>query len=219
MFVEQRKRVSDKIKLMQNKISQIKTQLVKEIKGSKLCESWFYQEHLLVVEKLTLNLCKLYPKANKNAVTLSVWFHDIGRANGHDENHDLYGANYAKKILTENNFDENLIDLVVNSCKTHSCDKNGKPKSLEGKILATADALSHYHNGFYLRILHSWSKKIDNKHYPELTDHPNFPQLRAKLFKKMKRDLDDKIFFDEVRKKVMPMYEAWQKVIGEVKLK
>jgi len=39
------------------------------------------------------------------------------------------------------------------------------------------------------------------------------------LFKKMKRDLDDKIFFDEVRKKVMPMYEAWQKVIGEVKLK
>ncbi len=202
---------------MLNKTQQIKKYLANEIKSSKHCESWFYKEHLLVVEKLALDLCNLYPAANRDAVILSVWFHDIGRAHGHDKNHDLYGANYAKKVLTENNFDKNLIDLVTNSCKTHSCDKNGKPKSLEGKILATADALSHYHNGFYLRILHSWSKKINTAHYPKLANKPSYQKLKTKLFQKINRDFNEKIFFEEAKQAIYPMYQAWQKIIEEVK--
>ena len=169
---------------MKNNIQKIKSNLEDDIKFSKHCDSWFYEEHVLVVEKLALDLCTLYPKANRYAVILGVWFHDIGRAHGHNEEHDLYGANYAKKILKKNNFDQDFIDLVVNSCKTHSCSENGNPDSLEGKILATADALSHYHNGFYLRIFHSWSKGADPTHYPELKNKPSYQQLKSKLFKK-----------------------------------
>ena len=193
---------------MQNKVQQIKSSLENHVKSSKHCDLWFYEEHILIVEKLALDLCELYPKANRDAVILSVWFHDIGRAHGHDVGHDLYGSNYAKKTLTENGFGKDFVNLIVESCKTHSCDENGKPNSLEGKILATADALSHYHNGFYLRILYSWSRKSKNDYH----------QLKTKLFKKMKRDLNDKILFDEVREKIIPMYEAWQKIVGEIKL-
>ncbi len=193
---------------MNNKLQTIKTSLKNQIKSSKHCEPWFYKEHILVVEKLALDLCDLYPEANRDAVILSVWFHDIGRAHGHNENHDLYGANYATKILTKNNLDKNFINTVSESCKTHSCHKNGYPTSIEGKILATADAVSHYHNGFYLRILYYWSKK--NK--------SNYQNLKEKLFQKMKRDLNQKIFFDEVKEKIKPIYDGWQATIKKVKL-
>ena len=76
--------------------------LKKEIKTSKHCDPWFYKEHLLVVKKFALKLCDLYPKSNKEAVLLSVWFHDIGRAHGYFKDHDKYGAKYAEKILIEN---------------------------------------------------------------------------------------------------------------------
>ncbi|MBU0974710.1 HD domain-containing protein [Patescibacteria group bacterium] len=191
---------------MQNTIQQIKNNLENDIKFSKHCDSWFYKEHVLVVERLALELCDFYPKANRDAVILSVWFHDIGRAHGYDKGHDVYGADYARKTLTENRFDKDFVDLIVEACKTHSCKENGKSNSLEGKILATADALSHYHNGFYLRVLYSWSK--GNK--------GDYQKLKTELFKKMKRDLNEKIFFDEVREKIKPMYEAWQKVVEEV---
>jgi putative nucleotidyltransferase with HDIG domain len=193
---------------MNDKIQQIKNKLANEIKSSKHCDPWLYEEHILVVEKLALELCDLYPKANRDAVILSVWFHDIGRAHGYNEDHDLYGANYANKILIKNNFDKNFIKLITESCKTHSCDKNGKPNSLEGKILATADAISHYHNGFYLRILYSWSKK--NK--------DNYHKLREKLFEKMKRDLNEKIFFDKIKKQIKPIYKSWEKITDTIKL-
>jgi len=199
---------------MTSKILQIKNQLVNDIKNSLQTNAWFYKEHLLVVEKLALDLCKLYPEANQDAVALMVWFHDIGRAHGHHQQHDLYGANYAKKILTENNFDKKFIDLVVNACKTHSCDNYGKPTSLEGKILATADAMSHFHNGFYLRIFHSWTIKDDSNADKTIGYH----KLKEKLFAKMDRDLNEKIFFEEAKKAMKPHYLAWQKIIKAISL-
>jgi putative nucleotidyltransferase with HDIG domain len=203
---------------MTSKVTAIKNQLANDIKNSKNCDPWFYEEHILVVEKLAMDLCHRYPKADKDAVTLMVYFHDIGRIHGHDEDHDLYGANYAKRVLTKNSFDQDFIDLVINGCRTHSCDDYGKPESLEGKILATADALSHFHQGFYLRILSSWSKKIDTEHYPELKPKADYHQLKTKLFAKIDRDLNEKIFFEEIRQAILPMYKAWQKIIEEIKL-
>jgi putative nucleotidyltransferase with HDIG domain len=203
---------------MNQKITTIKNQLADDIKNSPHCDAWFYEEHVLVVGKLAMDLCDKHPEANKDAVTLMVWFHDIGRAHGHNRDHDLYGADYVKKLLKENDFSQDLIDLVANACITHSCDEHGKPESIEGKILATADALSHFHNGFYLRILSSWSKKVDPKHYPELATKSDYQFLKKKLFAKINRDLNEKIFFEEAKQAILPMYEAWQKVIEEVKL-
>lgn len=203
---------------MKKSITDVKNQLVNDIKASKHCDTWFYKEHVLVVEKLAMDLCDKYPEANRDAVTLMVWFHDIGRAHGHNEDHDLYGADYARKLLGENEFNQDFVDLIADACITHSCDENGKPESLEGKILATADALSHFHNGFYLRILSSWSRKVNPKHYSELADKFDYQFLKKKLLAKINRDLNEKIFFEEIKETIMPMYKAWQKVIEEVKI-
>ncbi len=191
-------------------VAQLKNYLASIIKNSPHCEKWFYQEHILVVEKLAMQLCDKYPAANRDAVTLMVYLHDIGRADNHSENHDLYGSEYAHKLLTENEFPQDFIKLVAQGCKTHSCDNFGQPTSLEGKILATADAMSHFQGGFYLRIFYAWSQKATNKQ--------NFTHLKKKLFAKMDRDFNNKIFFPEAKNAVLPLYQAWQQSMEEKKL-
>ncbi|NMB57167.1 HD domain-containing protein [Candidatus Beckwithbacteria bacterium] len=182
---------------MEEKIEVIIRELENKIKSSQYLDSWFYSEHLLVVQKFALWLCKIYPTTNKDAVLLAVWLHDISRADGVDENHDQKGAQIARKILQENNFDNDFIDLIVKTCESHSC-KKVKPESLEAKILATADAMSHFENGFYLRIYKNWNLK-----YEDALD---------KLYQKIERDYKQKLFFPEAIKKIKPMYEAWQKI-------
>jgi len=46
----------------------------------------------------------------------------------------------------------------------------------------------------------------------------NFLQQAKKLFAKINRDLNEKIFFEEAKQAILPMYQAWQKVIEEVKI-
>jgi putative nucleotidyltransferase with HDIG domain len=198
--------------------AQLKNYLANIIKNSPYCGTWFYEEHVLVVEKLAMELCDKYPEANRDAVTLMVFLHDIGRADNHSEDHDLYGSEYARKLLTENEFPPDFVDLVAQGCKTHSCDDFGQPTSLEGKILATADAMSHFQRGFYLRIFYAWNQKADKMHYPELENNQNFANLKEKLFAKMDRDFNSKIFFPEAKNAVLPLYQAWQQTIGEIKL-
>lgn len=202
--------------IMNRQFGPIINQLQKEIKDSTFCEPWFYEEHLLVVEKLATALCDLHPEANREAVMLMVWFHDVGRAHGHNADHDLYGADYARQLLSKQHIDQDLIELVALGCQTHSCEDHGLPQSLEGKILATADAMSHFNEGFFLRLLSTWSREIDSTHYPELNRTVSFAQIKKKLYEKIERDLSVKIFFDEARLAVMPAYQAWQTVLQPI---
>jgi putative nucleotidyltransferase with HDIG domain len=194
---------------MKHQILQIKNQLVNEIKNSNHCVDYFYQDHMLVVEKLAMELCNSHSQAKREAVLLMVWFHDIGRAHNHNENHDVYGAQYASRVLKQHNFTQDFIQLVTAGCKTHSCSQQGKPRSIEGKILATADALSHFHQGFYLKLLSYLSRNRD-----ESSD-----QLKTQLFAKIERDFQDKIFFQKAREKIRPIYKAWQQIIQAVELR
>lgn len=202
---------------MQN-VNQLKKHLSNIIKNSPKCDKWFYQEHILVVEELAMALCDKYPSANRDAVTLMVFLHDIGRADGHDENHDIYGAEYARQLLQANEFSPDFIELVADACKTHSCDDYGQPISLEGKILATADAMSHFQHGFYLRIFYAWSQQTGKMRFSELEGNQQFTHVKQKLFAKMDRDLNSKIFFPEAKQAVLPLYQAWRQAMGEIKL-
>lgn len=177
-----------------------------EIKNSIFCDPWFWDEHILVVEKLAKKLLKIHPEASENIVLLSVWFHDLGRAYGHDKDHDMWGANFAKKYLTEKDFDQKIINGVYHACLAHRVTEV-MPETVEAKILATADAMSHFENGFYMRIWHFWSKRSDD-----------YQQLREKLIKKIQRDYHQKIFFDEARKAVEPLYKSWKTVLGKINL-
>jgi tellurite resistance protein len=103
--------------------------------------------------------------------------------------------NMLKKILMDKGFNKKLIQLVCNACMAHRC-KDYKQKSLEGKILAMADAMSHFSKGFYLRIFQNFCKEID------------YEKAKEKMIKKIERDYKEKLFFKEAKEIIKPFYNA-----------
>jgi len=172
-------------------------------KETKEAFSLFWYLHLSPVINYSKKLAKKY-KAKMNVVWLSAIFHDIARLDDL-EPHDEIGADRAYKILLKEGANEELAKEVRATILTHRCKKH-KPKTLEQKILATADAISHFKSPFYL-----WFSSTSKKPFKE--------QLRGNL-KKLERDFKKKIFFEDERKLVEKEYSVlknWFKYYLKIK--
>lgn len=84
---------------MNKKINAIKKLIKNECFSLGFIDEWFYETHLLAVEKFAKELLKRLPKANKEIVLLGVWLHDIQRIRGLKGEHSKVGAAEAGKIL------------------------------------------------------------------------------------------------------------------------
>lgn len=158
--------------------------------------------HLENVEKIARKLCKLYPKANLDVVLLAVWLHDIGRVFGHEKDHDRFGADYALSYLSKKGFDEKSYQQVSDVCLSHGCD-DILPKSLEAKILASSDAISHFLDDCLIRYIH-------------MRASTDYLELKQKLLNKIDKDFNNKIYFPEAKEWIRHKYEAWKIVFTDL---
>jgi len=172
-------------------------------KNIKEAFSLFWYLHLEPVIDYSKRLAKKY-KAKMDVVWLSAIFHDIARLDDR-EPHDEISAGRAYKILLEKGAPKKLAAQVKATILTHRCRRH-KPKDLEQKILATADALSHFKPPFYF-----WFTFISQKPFKE--------QLKTSL-KKLERDFKEKIFFEDERKIIEKEYSIlknWFKYYLKIK--
>lgn len=183
---------------MSAKINQIKNLVKRECFDSKFIDDWFYSTHLLGVEKFAKKLLKKLPKADKETVLLSVWLHDLQRIRGIKGDHAQIGAAEAEKVMRRFEYSNRIIKRVKDAILTHRCDGRLKPKTLEGKILASADAMSHYINDFYLTIAATGER-----------DSAGFKKW---ALEKLDRDYNKKIFFDFARKMIKKRHNALKEV-------
>ena len=111
----------------------------------ELCKNqgWPWKSHIESVVKHSKELAKKLG-ADEEVCEISAWLHDIKKLKGEKENHHIHGSEEAEKILKELNFNEDKIKQIKHCILTHSSDKTYPPKSKEAKILASADALSHF---------------------------------------------------------------------------
>ena len=172
---------------MSSKISKIKNLVKNECINLGLIDDWFYDVHLLAVEKWAKELLKKLPKANSEIVLLGVWLHDIAQVRGIKGDHAKKGVAEAEKVLKQFGYSESVINHVKEIVLSHGC-KELMPKTLEGKILASADAMSHYVNDFYLAIL--------------ATGERDLPSFKKWALEKLDRDYNKKIFFDFARRMI-----------------
>jgi len=84
--------------------------------------------------------------ADKEIVILSAWLHDIGSFMCGRENHHLTGAKIAAEKLKEFGYPENKIKQVADCILTHRGSQKLPPKTIEGQILAEADAMSAFND-------------------------------------------------------------------------
>jgi putative nucleotidyltransferase with HDIG domain len=150
---------------------------------------WFI--HLKPVIDYSKELAKKY-NANLEVVWLSAILHDLARLDDL-EPHDEISAERAYDMLLEKRFSKEIAEEVKKTILTHRCKKH-KPQTLEQKILATADAMSHFKTPFYF-----WFSSISSKPLKE--------QLEGSL-QKIERDYNEKIFFEDEKESVKKEYEV-----------
>ena len=158
---------------------------------------WLYQNHVFIVGDFAKDLAMRY-KAPIDQCYAAAILHDIAdaRMSRFAPNHEQASLEIARELLVKANFDENEQAVVVDDAiALHSCRDGNKPKTLVGKILATADALAHLKTDFY-----SYATENLMAEMPE-----GERQLWAQ--NKIPRDYYEKIAFDEIREEAKPYYE------------
>lgn len=119
---------------------------------------WFFDLHQLEVVKCAELLLDKYPDANREIVLVAVWLHDVVQfiASGEEErdkvkmNHHLDGAVKAKEILEKYQLGEEELEKIQNCIRRHRNKKGYEAVSIEEKIVASADAMSHFYSVFFL---------------------------------------------------------------------
>lgn len=167
---------------------------------------WMWKNHLQFVAHKAEELSKRF-EANEDLAVAGAWLHDFGDAfvDRHSNEHEEISVNEAKRVLQSAGYSENeikeVIDVII---KPHSCKENNLPATIEGKVLATADALAHLTTDFYIQF--AWMHLPSNKSYSEFINWVN---------EKLDRDFNKKIFFDEVKEEVKGRYESLIEIFGK----
>ncbi len=171
----------------------------------ELCKKrdWTYwKPHVEAVVKYSKILAKQLD-ADEEVCEISAWLHDIIkiRDNQRDQHH-VKGSETAAEILRKYNYPEDKINQVKHCIITHSSDKKYMPESKEAKIVASADAISHFDN---LLIL---------AHYVFVIKKESVDQCRETLLKKYKNSWN-KLLIPEAKEIAKPKYEAIKLILGE----
>jgi len=105
----------------------------------------FWQFHILAVVRHSLTLGKKLG-ADLEVLELSALLHDIAAVSDwkYIKLHHLHGAKMAKQILSNLKVPKGKIVKIEACILNHRGSVHGERKSLEEKILASADAMSHF---------------------------------------------------------------------------
>jgi uncharacterized protein len=179
-------------------------EIVEEIKSIilELCKDkdWEWKTHVESVVKYSKLLAKKLG-ADEEICEISAWLHDIKKIKGQKEKHHVHGSEEAAEILRKLHYPEDRIVRIKHCILTHSSDETYVPESVEAKIVASADALSHFDNMLSLAQYAFTAKK------------ESVNQCRETLLKKYENSWD-KLLVPEAKEIAKPKYEAIKLVLG-----
>jgi len=159
---------------------------------------WLADNHVFVVADFATALAKKH-NANEELARAAALLHDIadvGMARK-NEQHEAESLSIARKLMQEAGYNNDEVKLVIDDAiRYHSCYGDEHPESAEGQILSTADSMAHLKTDFY--IYATWAFGYD---------HRTLEDVKAWALKKIERDLNNKMFFDDVRQELVPDYE------------
>lgn len=154
--------------------------IIESFVRSKL-PKYFVNNHVKKVVEEALWLCEFYPKADREIVNVGAWLHDVTHPCGGygRDNHNIASSKTAKAYLTSINFNKNKLKKVLHCIEAHRTSIPPEPKTIEAKIVASADNLTHF-------IMFDF-----------LSEKMGF----EKLIEKLKRDLNAKFMLPEALEK------------------
>lgn len=166
---------------------------------------WMWNNHTQWVADKTRELAEKYGASVEKAYCAAL-LHDLGDSKyerGHAD-FDSWSWEASKEILKKAGFRKNERDEILEASRTHSCHPGQLPKTLEGKVLATADGMWHLQTCFFPVICYM--------NRPETTH--TYEEWQNWFNQKIERDFGPKIFFKHEKEEVRKDYEALKRVFG-----
>lgn len=162
-----------------------------------------YKYHTLLVVKYAKKLAEIY-NADLELVEIAALLHDIGRADiEKDPIHHIVGAQETEKIMKDLEYPDDTIKEVVHAVYTHRA-KEEKPETLVAKIVANADAMSHFE---VIPMFYFWRGK---RNIP-------FDEITKWVEEKLKRNWEEKLTFPEAKEMVKEKYEIAKIMLAYLK--
>jgi len=166
---------------------------------------WLYENHIFIVAKYASDLSDKFGGDKDVAIAASL-LHDIADAkmSRFDKNHKPTTLEIAAKIMHESGFSKEDISIVTeDALPYHGCHGDERPKTIEGKVMATADAMAHIGTNYYTFL--TWFKG---------TDKTSYTQVIEKIQGKIERDYHNKIQFEEIKEEYRHNYELLKELYG-----
>ena len=117
-----------------------------------------YREHIQYVHRYVLLLAQK-KSFDTEVVELAALLHDISMTDQSLDRsrHNVFSAENAEKLLLENNYPPEKIELVKKCILNHSKRRQAFRTTVEEEMLVTADGLSHFDN---ILSLYSLAHKV-----------------------------------------------------------
>jgi hypothetical protein len=181
---------------MQDQLEQLK-QTIRLLSSNKnfIHHKWFIKWHLEILERIALELCNIYTKADKDIVIGLVWMHDYAKIIDFEREHDTAVIRQGVDFLKELGFADGYIQKLINYIEIFESkmEEDLSMAPIEVQIVSSADAASHLIGPFY--SLH-WYEN------PDLT----VEELLQRNIAKLNKDWERKITIPEVKEKFQARY-------------
>ena len=187
---------------MQDKIEKFKEIVIQNFSRADFeYHEWMVDYHLKIVERIAMELCDIYPDANRDIVQVLVWFHDFGKPFDDEKEREIT-LDKGSQALIDCGFEQDFIDKVVELWKLmekkNEIDLHEAP--IETKIISSADGASHFVGIFYPSYF---------------GDGDDFTTTQNKLKEKIRVDWERKMVLPEVKKAFADRYEKQKELYGE----
>lgn len=172
---------------------------------------WMWHNHVQWVADKAKLLAEKYD-ANSDKAYCAALLHDVGdsRLERDDKTFTSWSEAKGEEILLNAGFSKHdtkeIIELVI---RPHSCHPGNLPTSLEGKILATADAMFHLQTSFFPMLCYM--------HRPN--DAKTYEDWQVWFNEKLEREFSVKLFFKDEKAAVKEDYEALARIFKNVTLR
>ncbi len=196
----------NRVELLKQRIDAL--YLDKNTSRAKDWADYLHTGHVFKVADKARELAERF-NANTELAVAAAMLHDIADAvmPREDPRHEHESIKIARSYLRASGFtDEEIAVIVDDAIKYHSCRDGEAPRSLEGRVMATADAVVHLQTDFYDFAVQNFTARGEAP-----------ANIAEWGLEKTERDFNKKIFFPEVQDEVRPDFERERRRFGSLR--
>jgi uncharacterized protein len=178
--------------------------MIKEIEKliREKCASEDWDFHISLVVKYSKILAQKL-NSDKKLAELGALLHDIGWIEDmkNDPDHEISGQAIAEEILKKFNYSQDVIDEIKHIIASHRGSTGPEPNTITAKIVANADAMSHFD-------VIPWFIQLGLKKH-----NNDLKQATQWTYDKIERDWNKKLTLPEAKELVNKKYEAGKNIL------